>query len=263
MLWKELRREIDRAALTHRAIMTIVEPNSPVELAASGADAGVEPGPARVQPGRTVKIPLLDDDALLRQMHQKTRYSVRLARRRGVTIERLAPTEQAIDEFYALMLDTADRNAFGIHSREYYSDFLHAFGDDAALMFARIDGGQLGAVLIAAAFGSEAIYMYGGSSTQNRAHGAAFLLQFEAMQWARERGCLAYDLWGIPDEDPTTIHSGDQSRIVGTKGDDMRGLYRFKTGFGGEIVSYPKSVERRHVPLLPRLARKLKVVREE
>lgn len=261
-LWKALRGEIDRAALQHRAIMTIIEPDGPLDLAESLADAGVVQGPAHFQPSRTVKIPLLEDDALLKQMHQKTRYSVRLAQRRGVTIERQTLGDKAINQFYALMLDTAERNAFGIHSKAYYADFLRTFGDDAVLLFARVDDGQLGAVLIAAAFGSEAIYMYGASSTQNRAHGAAFLLQFEAMRWGRERGCSTYDLWGIPDHDPTRIHNEDQSKIVGTKGDDMRGLYRFKTGFGGEIVSYPPSVERRHVPLLPWLARKINAVRE-
>lgn len=261
-LWKALLDEIDRAALQHRAIMTIIEPDRPIGLPGTLEDADVVPGPAHFQPGRTVKIPLLEDDALLRQMHQKTRYSVRLAQRRGVTIDRCPGTDEAIDQFYTLMLDTAARNAFGIHSRAYYADFLRTFGEDAVLLFARVDDGQIGAALISAAFGSEAIYMYGASSSQNRAHGAAFLLQFEAMRWGRERGCSTYDLWGIPDEDPTTIHSEDQSKIVGTKGDDMRGLYRFKTGFGGEIVSYPPTVERRHVPLLPWLARKINVVRE-
>jgi lipid II:glycine glycyltransferase (peptidoglycan interpeptide bridge formation enzyme) len=259
-LWKALREEIDRAALQHRAIMTIIEPDSPLGLTGSFGDAGVVRGPAHFQPGRTVKVPLLDDEPLLKQMHQKTRYSVRLAQRRGVTIERRVPAEESIDQFYALMLDTSARNAFGIHSKEYYADFLRTFSEDAVLLFARVDANQIGAALIAAAFGSEAIYMYGASSSQNRAHGAAFLLQFEAMRWARERGCTIYDLWGIPAQDPTTIHSDDQSKIVGTKGDDLRGLYRFKTGFGGEIVSYPPSMERRHMPVLPWLARKLNVV---
>lgn len=260
-LWNALREEIDRAALRHRAIMTVIEPDVPLRLSGSFHDAGVVRGLAHFQPSRTVKIPLLDDDALLKQMHQKTRYSVRLAQRRGVVVEQREADDEAIDQFYTLMLDTADRNAFGIHSRAYYGDFLRIFGEDAVLLFARVDGGKVGAVLIAAAFGMGAIYMYGASSSQNRAHGAAFLLQFEAMRWARARGCSAYDLWGIPDRDPDSIHNDDQSRIVSTKGDDLRGLYRFKTGFGGEIVSYPPTMERRHVPVLPWLARKLNVVR--
>lgn len=87
--------------------------------------------------------------------------------------------------------------------------------------------------------------MYGASSSEHRSHGAAFLLQFEAMKWARDAGCLRYDLWGIPMVDPGNVSDTGDS-IAGTKGDDWRGLYRFKTGFGGEIVSYPPMLERRY-----------------
>src|SRR5699024_11275249 len=58
---------------------------------------------------------------------------------------------------------------------------------------------------------NEAIYMYGASSTEHRAHGASFLLQFEAMRWARERGCSRYDLWGIPKVDPKSLRADDNS----------------------------------------------------
>lgn len=262
ILWPALRHEIDGAAVANRAMTTIIESNGPLGLTGTYRDAGVVAGPAHVQPARTVRVPMLDDAALLGQMHQKTRYSVRLAQRRGVTTTRSGFSEHAIARFYELMLDTSRRNLFGIHSREYYADFLETFGDDAVLLFAEV-GGQTAAALIAAAFGGEAIYMYGASSSQHRAHGAAFLLQFEAMRWARERGCATYDLWGIPKQDPGTMHNDDQSRIVGTRGEDLRGLFRFKTGFGGEIVSYPPTLERRHVPVLPWLARRLHVLRDE
>jgi lipid II:glycine glycyltransferase (peptidoglycan interpeptide bridge formation enzyme) len=211
-------------------------------------------GPPPFQPGRTVKVPLLNDDDLLKQMHQKTRYSVRLAQRRGVEVERARHSSGNVDFFFALLQDTSERNEFGIHTRQYYDDFLDVFKDDALMLLARVEG-QVAAGLIAAKYGEEAIYMYGGSSSQHRAHGAAFLLQFEAMRWAREAGCVRYDLWGIPEVDPeSTAEHGD--RIASTKGDDWRGLYRFKTGFGGEIVSYPQTLERRYRPLLSALARR-------
>jgi lipid II:glycine glycyltransferase (peptidoglycan interpeptide bridge formation enzyme) len=110
--------------------------------------------------------------------------------------------------------------------------------------------------LISAKFGSEAIYMYGASSSEHRGHGAAFLLQFEAMRWAREAGCAKYDLWGIPMVDPTTM-TDTGTTLAGTKGDDWRGLYRFKTGFGGEIVTYPPTLERRYSVLGSFVARRL------
>ncbi|MGB3307548.1 MAG: peptidoglycan bridge formation glycyltransferase FemA/FemB family protein [Thermomicrobiales bacterium] len=260
-IWPHLRAAIDRSSRAHRAVTTIIELDEPLPLARTYHEAKLVAGPAHIQPGRTVKIPLLDDDALLGQMHQKTRYNVRLAARRGVHITRESFTDEAIDRFYELMTDTAERNAFSIHSRAYYADFLHAFGDRACLLFARVDG-HIASVLISARFGREAIYMYGASSTVHRAHGAAFLLQFEAMRWARGEGSTTYDLWGIPEHNPeTTASDTDPGSVAGSKGEDWRGLYRFKTGFGGEIVTYPPALERRYVPVVPWLARKLNLIR--
>lgn len=260
-VWPELRREIDAAALRHRAITVIIEPDRAFDLTGTYHDAGLVAGPAHLQPGRTVKVAIGEDEAMLKQMHQKTRYNVRLAQRRGVEIERRSADESSLRQYYQLMEDTARRNEFGIHSYDYYADFLHAFGGHAQLVFAWADG-HVAAVLIAAAFGDQAIYMYGASSTEHRAHGAAFLLQFEAMRWARELGCTTYDLWGIPEQDPETLRSEDNVSIAGTKGNDWRGLYRFKTGFGGEIVTFPPTLERRYVPVLPWLARRLGVIQE-
>ena len=256
-LWPELRSRIDQGARRHRTLMTVIEPDRSLALAGQFREAGVVRGPAHVQPGRTVKVPLHDDGAILAQMHQKTRYNVRLAQRRNVRIEHRDSDRESVDLFYGLMEDTSTRNEFAIHAYAYYDDFLRIFGDDATLLFARVDDDNIGAVLIAAAFGNEAIYMYGASSSEHRAHGAAFLLQFEAMRWARSRGCTTYDLWGIPDVDPDSTRSDDKTTIAGTKGEDWRGLFRFKTGFGGDIVTYPTPMERRHVPVLPSIARKL------
>ncbi len=119
---------------------------------------------------------------------------------------------------------------------------MRQFPENAVLFIARVDG-HPAAGLIAATFGSDAIYMYGASDTKYRSLGAAFNLQFEAMKWGRERGARQYDLWGIPDQDPPTDNE-HKDHVPATKGDDWRGLYRFKTGFGGSIVSYPASIQR-------------------
>jgi peptidoglycan pentaglycine glycine transferase (the first glycine) len=259
-VWPELRNEIDKSARRHRAITVIIEPDHHLGLTGTYGNAGVVQGPAHLQPERTVKIPLLDDEAILKQMHSKTRYSVRLAMRRGVEIEIKDPGDSvALDRCYGLMEDTANRNEFSIHSRQYYADFLDVFGDRALFTFASWEG-HLASVIIAAAFGEEAIYMYGASSTEHRGHGASFLLQFEAMKWGRQQGCRRYDLWGIPKDDPESLAGEDRRSLAGTKGDDWRGIYRFKTGFGGDIVSYPDTLERRYVPVLPWLARATGVI---
>jgi lipid II:glycine glycyltransferase (peptidoglycan interpeptide bridge formation enzyme) len=243
---------IDRVARKRRALTIIVESDRG-DLAAATSAPALKPGPDPIQPSRTVKVELGDDASLLAQMHQKTRYNVRLAQRRGVASRHADHSDEAVQTFYGLLQDTSSRNEFGIHSVEYYREFLRIFGDDAALIFADIEG-RTAAGVIAASFGDEAIYMYGASSTKDRAHGAGFLLQYEAMRWARDRGCKRYDLWGIPAEDPPTTKLENGDRIAGTSGNDWRGLYEFKTRFGGQVISYPPPVQRLYRPLLATMA---------
>jgi lipid II:glycine glycyltransferase (peptidoglycan interpeptide bridge formation enzyme) len=253
-LWAALLRQIDRACRGRRTISAIVEPERALPALPGGPP--LVAGPARIQPARTVKVPLLADDALLAQMHQKTRYNIRYSLRKGVAVSFEDPAGPGFDEFYTLMEDTAERNEYAIHSRAYYRDALATLGDQAALAIARIPGGEAAAALVATVSGPEAVYLYGASSTRHRAMQPGFALQFETMRWARSRGCRAYDLWGIPATNPETTATAAGDRLAGTRGEDWRGLYEFKVRFGGEIVSYPEPVERRYLPLLPALARR-------
>src|SRR4051794_11589504 len=245
---------IDAVSRKRRALYTIFEIDRALPFDGTFRAHLFVRGPERIQPARTVKVALLPDDQLLAQMRQNTRYSVRLAIRRNVTVCR-GGESYGVDDFYRLLADTSDRNKFGIHARGYYARFLDLFGDKAISIYAQSDG-HLAAALIGARFGDEAIYMYGASSTEYRQHGAAFLLQYEAMRWARDNGCKRYDLWGIPRDDPGSVSDSGDS-IAGTKGNDWRGLFRFKTGFGGEIVDYPPSLERRYHRLGAFVARRM------
>ncbi len=249
----DLWARVDEVARRRKTLTIIVEPDRPLP---EQPDRGVlTPGPDPIQPARSVKIDLLDDQSLMDQMHPKTRYNVRLAVRRGVATRIAEQPEDSVAQFYDMLQDTASRNEFVVHAVDYYREFLRTFTDDACLLFAEIDGKPV-AGAIAAVFGEEGIYMYGASSTQQRAHGAAFLLQHEAMRWARSRGARRYDLWGIPEYDPETSVSDSGDRLATSIGNDRRGLYEFKTRFGGQIVHYPPPLERVYHPLLARLARK-------
>lgn len=255
--FRELIRLIDRRCRRRLAITLIVEPAGPLGLAGGYRDVGFVRGPAPFQPARTVRMTLRPDDELLAGMHSKHRYNIRLAERRGVTV-RAGSTDGDLGAFYALLRDTADRNDFGIHGFDYYADALRCFGDDARLLLAEVDG-QVAAAGIAARFGTESVYLYGASSTTVRADGAAFLLQYRLMGWARDRGATHYDLWGIPATDPEPLPEGSTG-MTQTRGEDQRGLYTFKTRFGGEVVTFPWPMERRYVPLLAAAARRLGVL---
>jgi lipid II:glycine glycyltransferase (peptidoglycan interpeptide bridge formation enzyme) len=97
------------------------------------------------------------------------------------------------------------------------------------LLLASFEGELLGGIIVFSQ-GRRAWYFYGASADQRRELMAPYLLQWEAMRWARLRGCTEYDLWGIPDAPEENLEAQFASRA-----DGLWGVYRFKRGFGGRV----------------------------
>ncbi len=234
-------RAVDVECRARRAIAVLIEPET-VELPLRlGRSALWTSNDVLVQPRRTIKVDVgKSNDDLLAGMKTKTRYNVRLAERRGVTVRRGGVRDVPI--FYQLLAETADRDDFGIHAIEYFDDMMRVFGDDAALFLAEYDGAPA-AGLLALKTPEEAIYMYGATRSEYQRHMPAYSIQFAAMQWARDAGCESYDLWGIPADDTPPDGASDEHGSVNVR-DGMWGVFRFKQGFGGDVVSYPGMFER-------------------
>jgi peptidoglycan pentaglycine glycine transferase (the first glycine) len=192
-----------------------------------------------VQPRRTLVVDLTaDEEEILMRMKSKWRYNVRLSMRRGVEVT--AQPIDAIDAFYRLMTITGERDEFGVHSQAYYRRalaLLRPLGR-AQLFMAHYEGQPL-AGLMAFAFDHRAYYMYGASSNVHRELMPNHQLQWRAMQWAKERGCTEYDLWGITDRDP------DEETENGSAA--LGGVERFKAGFGGDTVRTVGAYDRVYV----------------
>lgn len=252
----ELFDEIEAIGRKHHAIRLSVEPEMPLELDALTGRYEVITGGHRYSPGRTVIVPLVDDQALLAQMHASKRREVRRAERRGIVVEKRAPDDDSIRMFHALMQDMGSRNQIRISPPENFYDYLLEFGDDSALMFSIVDG-KNAAALIAGKFGDRAVYLWGASSSEHRVPGAAAYLQYQAMRWARDRGCSEYDLWGIPEADPVSL-IGPDGKPIRSIGEDVSGLYRFKVELGGETHRLPPPFEIRYRPRLVWMFQQLK-----
>ena len=98
--------------------------------------------------------------------------------------------------------------------------------------------------------GERAWYLYGASNNQERNRMPTYLLQWEAMLWAKQRGCLEYDLWGIPDYEEQVLEDQFEKRH-----DGLWGVYRFKRGFGGSIARSADAWDRVYSPLFYTLYR--------
>jgi len=245
---------LDAACRRRRSILAVVEPRVALPSRWTSGKSSFVTGPEPFQTASTVKVPLAGDAELVAGMRRDTRSNLHQARRRGVVVERAVPTPEAVDTFYRLLRETGQRGGFGIHRRAYYDDFLRVFGENALLAFTRFDG-EVTAGLIAAYFGNEGRSMYAGSSSSHRGRGDTALLRMEAMVWAREMGCGRYDLGGITTGLRATAGEGDA--VGGRSTTDLAGVRNFKMGFGGDIVTYPSTIERRYRPAAAWLLRRL------
>jgi peptidoglycan pentaglycine glycine transferase (the first glycine) len=247
--WPQLWTEIDQACRRRRAIFLLAEPEGWVGGKLLPYDhPGFQPGLHAIQPRRSLLVDLAgSDEQLLGRMKQKTRYNIRLAPRKGISVR---PSDD-LAAFGRLMQTTGRRDGFGVHTEAYYRrayELFHPRGE-CELLLAYFEDQPVGGLLVFAR-GRRAWYLYGASSDEHRERMPAYLLQWEALQWARRHGCQEYDLWGVPDEDEDTLEAGFTARS-----DGLWGVYRFKRGFGGRLVRTPEPQERVYLPALHRLYR--------
>jgi lipid II:glycine glycyltransferase (peptidoglycan interpeptide bridge formation enzyme) len=197
-----------------------------------------------VQPLRTIALDLQpDEETLLARMKEKWRYNLRLAARKGVQV-RVAESLEELRAWYALLEATGERDRFGIHTLDYYHKVWEIFvpRSQARLFLAYADEELLAGIFVAR-LAHEAIYLYGASGNVRRNLMPNYLLQWEAIRWAREVGARSYDFWGIPASD-----EADEA---------MAGVYRFKSGWGGCTRSFLGNFQYDYHPHMLRLAYKV------
>ncbi len=208
---------------------------------------------SHVQFRNTVLIDLKPTEAeLLERMKQKARYNVRLAERKGVRVR--TGTLDDLPALYRMYAETSVRDGFVIRDEGYYQTVWQAFMrapaerncPRAEPLIAEVDGEAIAAIFVFY-FAGRAYYLYGMSGETHREKMPNYLLQWEAIQRAKRRGCIVYDLWGAPDEF--------------NENDPMWGVFRFKEGLGGQVIrmlgawDYPASPlwYQAYTQLVPRL----------
>ena len=161
------------------------------------------------------------EEELLASFHQKWRYNIRLATKKGVEV-RICGKEM-VPDFARIMVETGLRDNFATRPPEYFSAMLDNFGERCRLYMAFYEDKPIAGTL-AIHYGDKVWYLYGASSNEYRNLMPNYLLQWRMIQWAIETGCRVYDFRGV---------SGDIS-----EDNPHYGLYRFKQGFHGEFTEF-------------------------
>ncbi len=234
---------VDAAAKRRRAALLKIEPG--FMLDADLARAGFRPSPQTVQPPRTYVIDISgDEETILARMNQGTRRNIRKSAKHEVEIR--GGTRDDVARFNALLHETGARDEFGVHAPEYYERAYDLFvpRGQAALFLASYAGHDLAGVMVFA-LGSWAWYLYGASSDRERQRMASYGVQWAGIQWARVKGATYYDMYGVPDADPEQLEAQFE-----TRSDDLWGVYRFKRGWGGQVIRSIGAWDRVYNPLI-------------
>jgi len=234
--------EVDSICKKNRAIFLKIEPDA-WDSEFRILHSAFRISPHNIQPPRTITINIQDsEENILSCMKPKCRYNIRLAEKKGVTVR----AWDDIAAFHAMMTITGGRDGFGVHSKEYYQrayELFHPKGT-CELLVAEYEGKPLASLMVFAN-AKRAWYVYGASNNEERNRMPTYLLQWEAIRWAKARGCEEYDLWGVPDENEETLESQFETRH-----DGLWGVYRFKRGFGGQLKRAAQALDRVYNPLL-------------
>ncbi len=141
-------------------------------------------------------------------------------------IEIFADTsDESIKEFCKLEKLHSERQKYVAFSTSFLTKQFEAFRDGSeVLIYTAKKDGEILAQNFMIFYGPEASYHYGVSSELGTKYSAAPLLHLKAMEEARKRGCIRYNLWGIVEPDEKTHR--------------FYGVSEFKRSFGCEELRY-------------------------
>ncbi len=239
-------QELDEICRQKNAFFLRVEPDAWEGSTEGVLDQGFKEVERSIQPRRTVVIDLIGtEDEWLSRMKQKTRYNIRLSKKKGVEVYQTSD----VVIFSKLMELTSQRDQFGAHSLAYYQKVFDLFNPtgNCQLFVAQFEGKPLAAIMVFA-YRGRAYYFYGASGNDRRNLMPNYALQWEAIRWASQQGCTLYDMWGIPDEDEEVLEGQFDSRT-----DGLWPVYRFKRGFGGKVLRSASPQDKVYNPFFYRI----------
>lgn len=164
------------------------------------------------------------EDELLKNMKKNTRYSIRKAQKDGVKIK-VSTDLKDLDIFYDIYQQTAQRQGFVAFSKDYIQKEFEIFAkDQKVLLFSAYYNNEVVASTIIIFSNGSSFYHHGASIKKYSNIPASELIQWEAINKAKQRGLTRHNFWGIAPEN--------------IPNHPWVGLSRFKKGFDGFSENY-------------------------
>ncbi len=180
------------------------------------------------------------EDDIMAQMRQRGRRCIR----KGLKDESLEVTEETglseseFEALYEVLVETGERDGFGISGAGVYWTMLQTLGGGKARMFVTRREGRPLAWAIVTVHQGQGVYYYGASNAEGRKAWAADLLHWRIMQILKEEGVSSYDFMGTASD----------------RAPSLAGVTEFKTKFAKDVTHVDGAWD---VPVRPRLYRAL------
>lgn len=196
-------------------------------------ELGFKPAPIHTHPELTWMLDLRpSEDELLMNMRKTTRYLIKQGlKNRDLEIVK-SQNVKDVEFFNKLYQETVVRHHFVPFSLKYLkNEFLSFVKDNQSLIFLAKYKGECLASAVIIFWQGIAFYHQGASSQKYSKIPASYLLQWEAIKEAKNRGCHTYNFWGI----------ADVKTEKELKKHPWKGVGLFKKGFGGWERAYFKT----------------------
>lgn len=169
------------------------------------------------------------EDELLKNMHSKTRYNIKVAQKHGVGVIE-DNSDKAFEDYIKLTKETSKRQGFYAHSEKYHRLMWKTLKGKIAHLFVAKYKSKILAAWVVFVFRNAVYYPYGASSDENREVMASNLMMWEVIKWGKKMGLKKFDMWGALRPNPNT-------------NDPWYGFHRFKEGYGGELIEFVGSYD--------------------
>ncbi|MGI8419664.1 MAG: lipid II:glycine glycyltransferase FemX [Candidatus Levyibacteriota bacterium] len=182
------------------------------------------------------------EDELLQNMHQKSRYNIKVAKKHEVEVK-LEETEKAFKQYWQLTEETTRRQGFYAHTKHYHQLQWETFGHDTdskkltTHLFTATYDKKVLTTLLFFVFHDTLYYPYGASSNVHRNVMHSNLAMWEGIRFGQKLGLKKFDMWGAMEPNPDTK-------------DPWFGFHNFKQKFGPDHVEFIGSYDLVINPLL-------------
>ncbi len=251
---KEIISELEKIGREEKCIFIQLEPN--IVKNQEPKNWKLEIGNWKLQPSAhplfTKYTFILDltksEEDLLKSMHPKTRYNIKVALKHDVQIVQ-DNSNEAFETYLELTEETTKRQNFYSHTEKYHRLMWKTLRPKmengkwkmenklTAHLFLAKYKDQVLAAWILFVFKDTLYYPYGASSNLHRETMASNLMMWEAILFGKKLGLKNFDMWGALDPNPS-------------KNDPWYGFHRFKEGYGPRLVEFVGSYDLVINPLL-------------